>query len=203
MKLRYLLLGVLVMTQLPLAAQNTMIYRPSYFSITWNMGLPLGETADYIGRYSLRGIGMEGRGFIDDHWAIGGGFGWNVFYQQISGGSVTPDDTPELTVSGEQYRYINTVTLSVTGHYYWNRDRNIVPFVGAGLGPWWFNRRLEMGLFYTDRDVWQFALYPEVGILIPFGYERNYLHISARYNYAFESSDIAQSWMGFHVGFGF
>ena len=58
----------------------------SMFSITYDMSLPMGETSDYVGQFSARGFGFEGRSFLSDNTAIGGSFGWHVFYERLGVG---------------------------------------------------------------------------------------------------------------------
>ena len=74
------------------------------FALTYSMGLPVGSTADYISKYSWRGFGIEGRGFVADNITLGGSFNWNVFFEEEIDATYT-DGTQSLT--GNFYKYIN------------------------------------------------------------------------------------------------
>ena len=80
------------------------------FGITYNTALPLGETADYISKYSFRGFGLEGRWEIGNKLDIGFNAAMNVFYEAESG-SFTEET---MTLTGTRYRYLNAYPIMFT-----------------------------------------------------------------------------------------
>jgi hypothetical protein len=46
-------------------------FSQSLFSVSYDIGLPMGNTSDYIGNPSFRGCGIEARAFINDNLTYG------------------------------------------------------------------------------------------------------------------------------------
>jgi outer membrane protein W len=173
----------------------------SLFSITYDMSLPMGETGDYISQFSARGFGFEGRSFLSDNTAIGGSFGWHIFYESTGNQTFEEDN---LAVNGTQYRYINSFPMFVTAHYHTADDGDTRIYFGGGLGVVRVRQRTEMGLYVVENNSWSFGFAPEVGVLIPINFN-NALNLSAKYHYALKSGDvdINVTYLTFKVGFAF
>ena len=169
----------------------------SMHGISYNTSLTIGETNDYISRFSWRGFGIDGKYFINDNMTLGWTTGWNTFYEPVSG-SFT-EGTQTLT--GTQYRYINTIPILMTYNFFLNEDGEIQPFFGIAAGTYWIERKTTAGLFSSTKDNWHFGLTPEVGILFPMNLQSNF-YVTVRYNNAFPSNDsITYSYLGFNFGF--
>jgi opacity protein-like surface antigen len=177
------------------------LFAQSMFSLTYDMSLPLGETSDYIGSFSARGFGIEGRSFLSDNISVGGSFGWHIFYESTGNQTFEEDN---LAVNGTQYRYINSFPLLVTGHYYTADDGDTRIYFGAGIGAVRVRQRTEMGLYAFENKSWTFGFAPEVGVLIPINFN-NALNLAAKYQYALKAGDvdINVSYLSFKVGFAF
>ena len=174
-------------------AQNGM------FGITYNFGLATGEMNTFIGKFSARGFGIEGQGFLNDNISLGGSFSWNVFFEEKVNESYVDGSQ---TITANQFRYINAFPIMFTAHYYFGADDGSTTrfFAGLGVGPSKINQRVELGIFQITHDYWHFAIAPEVGVLIPISFTSNVL-VSVRYNYAFKSHDQSFGYFGFNVGF--
>ena len=191
----YLILCFLVWNTFNAFSQST-------FAIQYAINFPLGNTSDYIGTTSFRGISLDYRYHIQPHVAVGIGTGWYTFYEQQDYGTYTNDDG-SMSVSGVQYRYLNSMPILFVGDYYFSPDENFSPFVGLGLGVTYNEVNTEMGQFYVDTDVWQFSLAPEVGIRIG-AMTGAWGTLSIRYNNNFETSDLdTQSYLTVNVGLMF
>ncbi len=179
----------------------SVVSAQSLFSITYDMSLPLGESADYLSKFSARGFGIDGRKFITDNISAGGSFGWHIFYE--STGNQTFEDG-NLAVNGTQYRYINSFPIMVTGHYYTGDDGGTRIFFGAGVGTSRLIQRTEMGLYTVENKAWTFGFAPEVGVLIPYNFN-NAINLSAKYHYAIKAGDLDLnvSYLTFKIGFVF
>ena len=85
----------------------------SIWAFTYDVGVPMGETSDYIDNASWRGFTVQGRSFINPNFSIGGSFSWQVFNSRTDetvNFSFQPEgaDKPiNGTLSGEQLRYID------------------------------------------------------------------------------------------------
>ena len=166
------------------------------FGLTYNTALPLGETADYIGKYSFRGFGLEARWEVASEWYAGFNASWNTFYESVSG-SFTEGTR---TLTGTQYRYINAYPLYVTAFKGFGELGSFSPYAGIGVGGTKIDRRSEMGLWYTSENKWHFGLAPEIGTLI-YTWGNFDILFSVRYNYAFKTGSApAYSYLGINLG---
>jgi len=204
--MKHILLTVLLLAVMTGVA--TAQVSNSLFGISWNVGLPMGNTKDFIDRTSYSGVSFEGRSWLNREFAVGGMFGWGVFdvvsYEPIQ------IDKPEYggTISGTQERWMNTLPIMVSGYYHFGRG-DIVPYIGANAGTYYIVETFGIGTVAFESRNWHFGVAPEAGIMI--GISRTtYLLASVRYNYAFDSGenvaggeDNAQSWLNLNIGLGF
>ena len=174
-------------------------FSQSTFTAQYAINFPLGNTADYIGATSFRGISLDYRYNIRTNVVIGIGTGWYTFYAHKDYGTYNNDDG-SLAVSGVQYRYINSAPILFVGDYYFSPDEKISPFVGLGIGTTYNEVRTQMSQYYVNTDTWQFSLAPEVGVKVA-GTTGVSGFLSARYNSNFKTSELdAQSYLTLNVG---
>ena len=174
-------------------------FSQSTFAVQYAINFPLGNTADYIGATSFRGISLDYRYNIQPNIAIGIGTGWYTFYEQKNYGTYNNDDG-SLAVSGVQYRYINSAPILFVGDYYFSPDEKFSPFVGLGIGITYNEVQTQMSQYYVETDTWQFSLAPEVGVRFAGTTGVSGL-LSVRYNNNFETSELdAQSYLTLNVG---
>ena len=173
------------------------------FSISYDIGLPVGGTSDFISAPSFRGFGLEGRGFITDNLSYGGSFNWAVLYEEVGPEEWTIPESETSTAYGKQYRFINSYPIMGTMHYYlgeWDATRF---YVGTGIGAHIVNQRTDAGLYSVDDNKWRLGFAPEVGVLIPISFGSS-LNLSTKYQYAVKVGDSpAVSYLSFKIGFAF
>ena len=191
---KFIYIAILSLSSLTLSAQD------NFLGITYNLGMPVGSTADFASRFSARGWGAEYRAIIDRQWGIGGSIGWNVFYEDRG---VVTATFETVSVTGRQYKYVNTLPIMLTGHYHHKTGGAAVPFIGAGIGTAYIETRTEMGLYAVTDDSWHFVMAPEAGVVIPVSYDFA-LYFSLRYHYAPKTSKSisSHSWLGINLGLG-
>lgn len=172
------------------------------WNFNWDIGFSVGSTADFISQPSLRGFAVEGRGYVSSRLLVGGRVSWNTFYENF--GWVTEDvGEDNATINGFKRRYMNAVPLMVTGHYEIGNGL-VLPYIGLGLGTYYIETRDFMGIYYVQEKAWHFGVYPEVGIVIPFGNSNTGANINAKYNYAAKTKDTdAQSWISLGIGLSY
>ena len=181
---------------------STGAFAQGMFSISYDIGLTLGGTSEYISQPSFRGFGLEGRGFITDNLSYGGAFSWAVFYEEVGPEEWTREGE-DGTVYGKQYRYINSFPLMATMHYYFGEWNSTRLYAGGGIGANIVNQRTDVGLYVVKDEKWRFGLAPEVGVLIPINFNSS-LNLSAKYQYAVKAGDSdAVSYLSFKIGFAF
>ena len=188
---KFIISTVIVFSSMGMMAQEGM------FGLTYNMALPVGETSDYISKFSFRGFGVEGRGFINDNFSLGGSFAWQVLFEEKLNESHTEGTQ---TVTSDQFRYINAYPINFLVHYYFGQyDAAARWNVGVGLGAIKVNQRTEVSIIAIEHNYWHFSVAPEVSVLVPFNYQTNLL-LSVRYNYAAPSHDKSFSYVSFNIG---
>lgn len=183
------------------AAQET------FWNFQYNMSFSLSDQKDYISDPSFRGWSMDGSGFVTDNIAIGGLFSWEVFHgieRDLPPQEVNPTSNISGSVSGVQYRYLNSIPLMVTAKYVMP-EGTVRPYFGIGIGTNYVEQRTDIGLVSVLTETWRFGLQPEVGAFIPVGYGGGGFTLSAKYRYATTNGDdtFALNYFAFGVGFGY
>ena len=173
------------------------------FSVSYDIGLPLGETSDFIGNASFRGFGIEGRAFITDNLTYGGSFNWAVFYEEFQAQEWNVEGETR-TAYGRQFRYINSFPVMATMHYYFGEWDETRLYAGGGIGAQKIDQRLDFGIYQISKNKWRFGFAPEVGVLIPVNFNTN-MNLAVRYQYAVQAGDDhpAVSYLNFKIGFAF
>jgi opacity protein-like surface antigen len=168
----------------------------SFFGLSYNTAMPLGETQEFVDAYSWRGVSMEWRWFLQDRLSAGIFFGWNVFHQKVTGDF----ELENGALSGTQLRTINAFPILATGHYYFGNELEFRPYVGLGLGTYRTRQRSTMGIFQVETNQWQFGFAPSVGVTFPLGFDLMG-NLEVRYNYAIQAGDaLNHSYLGINLG---
>lgn len=173
------------------------------FEANYQLGVPLLETSDFAGDPSFLGLGLGWRHFLTPSLSVGLSIGWNMFHQAT-------DELITLQnghVSGNQNRTINAVPMLAGTHYYLRlgEHKDWMPYAGLNLGTYFVDRRFDIGIFADVHSRWHFGLAPEIGVLIPLPYSvyRSTITVGLRYNYAFASGGVEESWLGLQLGVGY
>ncbi len=168
------------------------------FSMTYDISFPMGETRDIVSNTSWRGGTLvDGRAFINDRVSLGGSFGWHVFTSKEEG----TFEADNVTATGTLVRTINAFPLMATGHYYFASDIETNPYFGLGIGTSSVTTQTDFGLFTDKVNAWEFAIAPQVGVLVPINYNVHG-HVKVTYNHAFQAGDARFSTSYFSIGIG-
>jgi hypothetical protein len=187
-----------ILFSLLFAATTLLSYgQEALWNITYQVSIPVGETQDFIGKTSFRGIGIEGRWFVDNNVTIGGSVNWNTFYEKKDKVTTVIENT---TITGTHFNYINALPIYANAAYYFNEGSYIRPFAGINIGTIYSEERMDVGLYTIKDEPWRFALAPEAGIMIQTQNSLNFT-LNVRYNYGFEAGDNqALSFVGINAG---
>lgn len=167
------------------------------FSMQYSMGFATGDLKEHVDKVSFRGFTMDYRKFAKENIGVGFDIGWNVFYKEMPYGTY---DYNDITYSGKQFRYDNCFPMLLAADYYMNPGMEFSPFVGLGLGTMYTLRNTDMNMYTLETDAWQFALRPELGIIIEPTPGVGLL-VCSKYYYGFKTSDMeAQSFFTINVG---
>jgi len=193
-----LLIGLFVNTN----AQQT------YWTLNWDISKATSDTGDYIGDIGFRGISFDGRYFVKPQLTIGGFFGWNANNEKLNNGEPFEFQQDGTTghISGTQVRYLNTLPILVTSHYYMDsKKRSFKPYIGLGIGTVYTEQRTDFGLNSFYSDSWGFGAQPEIGAFIGFNsYSGTGINVALRYLYGSSAGELdSLSMFSLAIGFGF
>jgi len=165
---------------------------------TYGPSLPTGDTKAFADDFSWRNIGLEGRKALNENTTVGLAFGWNVFAAKT--GEIISFD--RIDISGLQFRYVNAFPMLLTLHRYFGQPGGVRPYLGAGVGTYFAEERLEIGVVALTADAWHFGLAPEAGLIVPVGWRARAL-LQAKYNWALKANEIEHTYWTFNIGFAF
>ena len=186
-----LLTGVIATTQVK--AQE------SFYSIQYSIGFGMGDLKEFNEAASFRGMSFEYRYLMQPSIGVGFETGYNLFYDRMDYATYTQGTE---SLSGIQYRYTHAVPVLAAFDYYLKPDTQFNPFVGLGVGTLYTYRDLDMGLFTMESDVWQFALRPQIGVLV--STPSADLILGAKYFSGFKANDTeGQQYFTINVGLVF
>ncbi|MDW7693433.1 hypothetical protein R9C00_01665 [Flammeovirgaceae bacterium SG7u.111] len=198
MKYIYSILLMLLLASVSFAQHN-------YFSgISYDVAVPMGNTADYIDKTSFRGFGLEFRKYVKEHITVGGTASWQVLDQVRREESY---EVNNVVLTGNQRRFLNFFPILANAHYYFGEredeegNAKFLPFAGINAGVIYSIQRTELGTLEEEKSAWQPTLAPEAGFFLPIN---NYLNImvSAKYNYSVGMGDMEQqSFIGLRLGY--
>lgn len=164
---------------------NAQLYHlPDKFLIGYEAAFPGG---DFLTKASWVGGRIEYRRMINPNVSVGLGGSWNSFEQYVPKTTYQkPGGTGAVTT--DLVKEIYTVPLTLSGHYYWDKKRPLVPYIGLGLGAQYSDQTLYYNIFATDDNNWGFVMRPEIGAIYSFNEEAG-LFLSAAYNYGTNKND--------------
>ena len=171
--------------------------------LTYSISVPTGNTSEYISKTSFAGFSIDLRKFFSYNASVGFLLGWSAFEEETNASL----STIQGDVTGEQSRLINSFPVMITTHFYLGEGREFRPFIGIGVGMYYFYQQLEQMDNNLESNNWHFGIAPEAGFV--YLLESVYAFVNVRYNYAFgaenEITGIAtsQSYLTFNIGFAF
>ncbi|RIW15176.1 OmpW family protein [Algoriphagus lacus] len=173
----------------------------SLTTTSYSMGLATGDMGDYTSNFSGRGFTLDYRKMVQPNLGVGFYTGWNVFYDERPYDTYTIDNR---TVSGKQYRYVNSFPIMVATDYFIKPGEDFNPYVGLGVGTIYTERATDMGIYRFTQDAWSFAFTPQVGFLYSLSRYAG-INFSAKYNLGLAAGDFesTQSYVSFNIGYVF
>lgn len=173
----------------------------SYSTTSYSVGIPTGNFGEYISNVSFRGIAFDYRKMVNSNVGIGFSTSWNVFFEEKAYDTFTIDNR---SLSGKQFRYGNTVPLLFAADYFFSPEERLNPYIGLGIGTIYNNRYTDMGIYRFERDAWNFAITPQVGMFYKVGTNAG-VSLAMKYNYGFEAGELSgtQSYLSINLGYVF
>ena len=168
----------------------------SWWALTYQPAVPLSNTKDFTDNFGWRGVGVEYKRQVKPNLTLGLSFGWQVFDQQT-------DDVVSafgVDLSGDQFRYVNSWPLLANASYFFGTQGRARPYLGANVGAYLMEHRLEVGLYALEETNLHFGFAPEAGVAFPVRPNVSAV-LNARYNYALSAGSVDdQSYLTFGLG---
>ena len=165
------------------------------WKLTYEVGFPFSSTKEFADQVSWRGISFDVDRLVNDNLAVGLAVSWSTFLEK------EPDsyyESDEILLHGTQVRYINNTPLMARIAWYQPLDM-LEPFFALGIGTTWQEMRREIGTFAVTDNYWQFALAPEVGVVVPVA--QAYATAKLKYVVGFKTSNAPTlSYLSLGVG---
>ena len=187
---KYIVAFAIALSSLAVSGQEVI------WKMTYDVGFPLSSTKDFAGQVSWRGLSLDMDRFVTENLALGTTFAWSVFLEKESDSYYERGD---VLMHGTQVRYVNNIPLLARISYYLPADM-LEPFISLGVGTSWQETRREIGTFAFVGNYWQFALRPEIGVIVPMG--NSYGTAKVSYTQGFKTDNApALSYLSLGLGF--
>lgn len=185
-------LAILLCTIACHAQENTV-------STQYTISFPVDDTKSFIDRTSFRGVTFDFRHHVTNTVAIGGMTGWYTFYQETAAETYTPEEG-QSSITGKQFRYINSLPLLFSAHYYLAPKEYISPFGSLAAGVTYNRQDIWVGPYGNEIDHWQFTIAPEIGVR--FAADADFWgYLSARYSRCFKTTELdTHSYISLNIG---
>jgi hypothetical protein len=190
-----LVILMLLILAFEVAAEDNM------FSITWDIGMPVRETHDFVNDLSWRGAGLEFRKFVLPEFSVGFSWHWSTFFETT--GRVFPIENGHVSGTQDRRVYASPILTHAYYHFQTMDDPDISSYVGLGLGAYWISKRFDIGVTVSEEENWHFGMAPEVGVTVPVGWD-SHLLAAVRYNYAYKGgASTAHAYWAFMLGLSY
>ena len=170
-------------------AQSYGNYMKQIYSLNWQVNVPVGSSRDFVSKTNFEGIDINWAYFVTDNLAVGLDLGYNNYHQKISQRVYRPNEN--TAINAAQYRYTQTFPIKAQVKYFFTPNNFVKAYAGVGLGALCAGQHIVIQDFDAWDNNWGFLMSPEVGMLIPFGYDNNWgANISAGYNWSTNKSTL-------------
>jgi outer membrane protein W len=145
----------------------------SWYALTYQPAQPLSNTQDFTNNFGWRGIGEQ----TDE---VVSAFG--------------------VDISGDQFRYVNSWPMLANATYFFGNQGGLRPFLGANVGAYVMQHRMDVGLYTIEETNVHFGFGPEAGVAIPVRPDLAAV-LNTRLNYALAAGSVEdQSYLSFGIG---
>jgi hypothetical protein len=186
---RYAFNIALLVAALLLGSQKSASAQEWLWGLAYGFAAPTGNTKEFANDFSWRNFTVEARRINEDrNMSFGFNASWNVFFEKSNRTSVLPNVPGSVT--GTQYRYINSWPILLNAHHYFGHPYKPRPFIGLNLGAYIIEERVEIGLVAAHETNVHLGGAPEVGFAFPRGNQIWWL--SARYHATLKAGNVPE-----------
>jgi hypothetical protein len=127
------------------------------------MAVPVGDTWDYVGKFSPQGISFNYRFQFTPRLAVGAIVGWNNFHIKESGAF----NYDPITITGTQTRSLDVFHFGGCFNYnFLPIGKMAVPYVGIDLAAYHIWQMTDFGWWTAGSNSWHFGFAPALGGLL-------------------------------------
>ncbi len=113
MNCRQMMGGAAALLLIATMAQPVSAQRPGRWATSWwySPVVGVGDTKDFAGGFSWRGVSLDVTKALTDDFTLGGSIAWHVLSEKTSG----TGEFDAGAISGTAFRYVNSMPLLLTG----------------------------------------------------------------------------------------
>lgn len=166
-------------------------------TVSYEMAVGVGDTWDFVGRFSPRGISIDYLYYLTPQIGLGVMMGWNDF--EIKERGTFTDQ--RVTLTGTQIRRLDTWLLNASFNYgFLPIDRFASPHLGLNMGVYRTRRGIDYGWWGVMDEGWHFGFAPDLGVNLNF--KKFLIQLGCRFHWAIQtSSSDGERWVTFNIGF--
>lgn len=159
------------------------------YTLNYQVNVPLGSSRDFISNANFEGMNINWAYFVTGNLAVGVDLGYSNYHEKFSQRVFRPNEN--TAINAAQYRYTQTFPLKAQVKYFFNPFGNVQGYAGLGIGALSAGQHIVIQDFDAWDNNWGFLLSPEVGVLIPIGYNDSWgANITAGYNWSTNKSTL-------------
>ncbi|HEC42649.1 MAG TPA: hypothetical protein ENI20_07465 [Bacteroides sp.] len=181
----------------------TSAWSQAFWTVNYDMGVPLGDFSEYIGEPSWRGFSINGNGYLTDNILLGGSYHWSGFYEHNQRDTYQRDNG---ALTSEVWKKMYFSNFLFNASYMFIPEGKFQPYLGIGMGAYHVEQNTQAGRYATVSKNWKFGFSPQAGLYMPFGGFNDWgINVKATYNSIFYNvGDInTLSYLSVSVGIGF
>jgi hypothetical protein len=195
---KYILITIIVMLAVlitkPAAAQLE-----THWELQWNISIPTSDFKNYIDETSIRGIEFGGNYHFETNVMLGGAVGYGAFFKKTDRMTI---DYNNNTITAIHFRDLYSYYFLVEGGYAYQSDFFISPYARIGIGAYYTEQIIQIGLLYWKDESWDFGLRPEIGALIEIPNSGVGFIVNAKYNTVFNYGNDLKNLNYITIGLG-
>jgi hypothetical protein len=170
----------------------------SVIAVNYLPALPLGNTANFTGNFTGRGVGMEFYLMKTRNSGFGIELSTTGFADQKQNETI---QSGTVAVTGTQFNALSTTSVMPSYIFVIGDHSKFKPFVSLAGGLTFLTQRVDMGVFVLKETGTHVSVRPEIGAMYKVS-DYVGIKLSTKYTSTFGGDVIAsQSFLGFNLGF--
>lgn len=196
-------IGIMLVAALFAGLTSQAQYRGTAQAVVqYSLGIPMGSLKNAVSDISPRGARVALYFGINDNLAIGGGAGYQDFYQKTDRKLYQLADGSDI--SAVRSYSIQAIPILFESKWNFSPGKTIQPYVGLGIGGNLVNYNNYLGEFGSEqKSSFGFAARPHAGVYIPFRkHGESGLTVSGSYSIMpFKTNELSNlNHIGIHAG---